>query len=139
MMTKNDMFLEAISFVSELTGVPKNNIMSKRRFRDAIVSKHFLRYYLRKNFNMTQTKIGLLTNCSHSNAYHSIKYVLDYSMFDETYKMYKESIDRKYLSSPTTKREVVLKILNSHRTNEFKCNEILKLIKQADESNKPSE
>ena len=94
-MQSSDAFLEAISFVSNLTGVPQIDIMKKSRERNLVVSRHFLRYYLRRNFEMTFKEVGDLTNGHHSSVIHSVRYVEDYSLFDKTYKLYKESIDAK--------------------------------------------
>ena len=64
--TNRDNLVEALSFVSELTGVKEVDIISKGRFRDNVVARHFVRYYLRKNFDMTLESIGDLSKVLHS-------------------------------------------------------------------------
>tara|TARA_B110000967_G_scaffold128632_1_gene131391 strand:+ start:7956 stop:8357 length:402 start_codon:yes stop_codon:yes gene_type:complete len=127
-MQSSDAFLEAISFVSDLTGVPQVDIMKKSRARNVVVSRHFLRYYLRRNCNMTLQKVGGLTNGHHASVIHSVKYVEDYSLFDKTYKLYKESIDAMVFTQKITPREKITKVLVSQRNNEFKCNAILEIV-----------
>ena len=78
--------------------------------------------------------IGKLTQGHHASILHSIKYVEDYSLFDKTYNLYKESIDSKVLVSSVTKREEIYKILSSTKNKEFKCNAILALMKKENES-----
>ena len=123
-----DNFQEAISFITNLTGVDEADMLSKSRFRDGVVAKHFLRYYLRENFNMTYEMIGELTNCHHATVIHSLKYVKDYSLYDKTYRLYKSSIDTNVLDVETTERELITSILYKRKSNEFKCNAILSLI-----------
>tara|TARA_R110002153_G_C12899283_1_gene451968 strand:+ start:4 stop:411 length:408 start_codon:yes stop_codon:yes gene_type:complete len=129
-MQSSDSFLEAISFVSNLTGVPQMDIMKKSRERDLVVSRHFLRYYLRRNCKMTFKEVGDLTNGHHSSVIHSVRYVEDYSLFDKTYKLYKESIDAKVFVQKLTPREKITKVLVSQRNNEFKCNAILEVVQE---------
>ena len=129
-MQSSDAFLEAISFVSNLTGVPQIDIMKKSRERNLVVSRHFLRYYLRRNFEMTFKEVGDLTNGHHSSVIHSVRYVEDYSLFDKTYKLYKESIDARVFVQKLTPREKVTKVLVSTRNNEFKCNAILEIVQE---------
>ena len=129
-MQSSDAFLEAISFVSNLTGVPQIDIMKKSRERDLVVSRHFLRYYLRRNFEMTFKEVGDLTNGHHSSVIHSVRYVEDYSLFDKTYKLYKESIDARVFVQKLTPREKITKVLVSARNNEFKCNAILEIVQE---------
>jgi len=132
--TSRDNFVEALSFVSELTGVKEIDIMSKTRFRDFVVARHFVRYYMRKNFGMTLESIGDLTNGHHASVIHSVKYVEDYSLYDKTYKLYKESIDSRYMPSKLTTRDRVYRILSSGKNKEFKCNAVLALIRELNES-----
>jgi hypothetical protein len=129
-MQNSDAFLDAISFVSNITGVPQVDIMKSGRQRDSVVSRHFLRYYLRRNCKMTFKEIGDLTNGHHSSVIHSVRYVEDYSLFDKTYKLYKESIDARVFVHKLTPREKITKVLVSQRNNEFKCNAILEIIKE---------
>tara|TARA_R110001606_G_scaffold280106_1_gene428623 strand:- start:271 stop:672 length:402 start_codon:yes stop_codon:yes gene_type:complete len=129
-MQSSDAFLEAISFVSNLTGVPQIDIMKKSRERNLVVSRHFLRYYLRRNFEMTFKEVGDLTNGHHSSVIHSVRYVEDYSLFDKTYKLYKESIDARVFVQKLTPRDKVTKVLVSTRNNEFKCNAILEIVQE---------
>tara|TARA_B110000977_G_scaffold173020_1_gene225850 strand:+ start:2593 stop:2994 length:402 start_codon:yes stop_codon:yes gene_type:complete len=129
-MQSSDAFLEAISFVSNLTGVPQIDIMKKSRERNLVVSRHFLRYYLRRNFEMTFKEVGDLTNGHHSSVIHSVRYVEDYSLFDKTYKLYKESIDARVFVQKLTPREKITKVLVSARNNEFKCNAILEIVQE---------
>lgn len=129
-MQSSDAFLEAISFVSNLTGVPQMDMMKKSRERDLVVSRHFLRYYLRRNCKMTFKEVGDLTNGHHSSVIHSVRYVEDYSLFDKTYKLYKESIDAKVFVQKLTPREKITKVLVSQRNNEFKCNAILEVVQE---------
>jgi len=129
-MQSSDAFLEAISFVSNLTGVPQIDIMKKSRERNLVVSRHFLRYYLRRNFEMTFKEVGDLTNGHHSSVIHSVRYVEDYSLFDKTYKLYKESIDARVFVQKLTPREKITKVLVSTRNNEFKCNAILEIVQE---------
>lgn len=137
--TNRDNFVEAISFVSELTGVNEIDMMSKRRVRDHVVARHFLRYYLRKNFNMTYESIGDLTNGHHASVIHSVKYVEDYSLYDRTYKLYKESIDDRFKPDKITTRDRVYRILSSNKNKEFKCNAIIALIREENESERTIE
>lgn len=130
----SDNLVEALSFVSELTGVKEVDIMSKGRYRDNVVARHFVRYYLRKNFNMTFESIGDLTKGHHASVIHSVKYVEDYSLYDKTYRMYKESIDNRFVAKKFTTRDRIYRILSSNKNKEFKCNAILALIQEKNES-----
>lgn len=129
-MTNEEKFLEASNFVSQLTGVDTKLTISKLRHRDVAISRHLLRYYLRRNFDMTYQLIAKLTNGHHSSAIHSFTYIRDCAMYDKTYKVYKDSIDAMFINDNLTQREKVIRILSKERSNEFKCNEIINLIKE---------
>ena len=130
---------EAIGFITNLTGVDEADMLSKSRQRDGVVAKHFLRYYLRENFNMTYEMIGNLTNCHHATVIHSLKYVKDYSLYDKTYRLYKDSIDTNVLGIIRTDREIITSILYKRKSNEFKCNAILALINDIKNGKQTSE
>lgn len=129
MITNDAKFREAINFVSELTGTPIKDMLSPRRFKDAAVGRHFFRYYLRRNYSMPYQKIADYTKSNHATVINSIKYVENYSLFDKTYKEYKDRIDDRYLHNCLTRRDKVMKILKAKGGFEFRCNKILELIK----------
>ena len=132
-MTNEDKFLEASTFVFELTGIDTRLIKSKSRYRDVCIARHLVRYYLRINFDMTYEVIAKLTNGHHSSAIHSFRYINDCAMYDKTYKLYKDSIDATSITTKLTQREKVIRVLSKDRSNEFKCNQIINLIKEEHE------
>lgn len=144
MISNNDKFLEAISFVSNLTGTPTRKILSKKRDIDYVVPRHFLRYYLRKIFDMKLQSIGGFTNSHHATVIHSIKFVNDYSLFDKTYRSYKNSIDdlkesdveNKLISESLRLKVEVMEIIKRKNSYDFKCNQLLNLIQKENESSR---
>jgi len=118
----------ALDFVSELTSVSREDIMSKSRERETSVARHFLRYFLRTRFNMSYQSIAWYTNSNHATAMHSVKYVNECTVYDKVYRMYKESIDRGVIYNGRGFRERVVKILKSKRNTEFKTNELVDLL-----------
>jgi len=132
--------IEALSFVSNLTGVSEANILSKKRNRDYSVARHFLRYYLRKNSKMTLKEVGSITSSHHATVIHSVQFVHDYSEYDTTFKLYKDCIDRRVLVKPLTSRDLVSQIIRSQKSSHAKCNLIMELItKEKNESSRANQ
>tara|TARA_R110002020_G_scaffold153128_7_gene332279 strand:+ start:283 stop:708 length:426 start_codon:yes stop_codon:yes gene_type:complete len=129
-MTRQEEFDNALSFVSELMGVAEIDIVSKSRDRDIAVARHFVRYYLRSKCKMTFQMIADFTNSNHATVIHSVKYVHDCSAFDKVYRLYKESIDSGILSNVTSLREKISSILRAKNCTEFKVNSLILLIKE---------
>ena len=117
-----------LDFVSHLVGVPEIDIVSKKRFRDAVIARHFLRYLLRTKFDLTYQTIGDLTNCNHASAIHSVKYINECARFDKLYSSYKESIDSGVIENHSSARTDINNILSARRNNEYKCNALISLI-----------
>tara|TARA_R100000541_G_scaffold49989_1_gene57173 strand:- start:1208 stop:1627 length:420 start_codon:yes stop_codon:yes gene_type:complete len=129
-LSKNDEFYEGLQFVSELIGVSEQDIMSKDRFRDAVIGRHFLRYYLRDKCNFTYQSIADLMDCNHASVIHSVNYVKDCVRYDKLYSLYKHSIDSGVLKTTTNVRLGISNILSSAKNNEFKCNAIISLVNE---------
>lgn len=144
-MERSDIEIEAIEFVSNLTGVPSTDILSVSREDDVIVSRHLFRYYLKMNSKMTLKEIGAATfslnakTSRHAIAIHSVKTVNSCATYDRTYKRYKEAIDNKELDLAILPRVAISRILRRQMNNQMKCNALLELFKtEEDESDRTS-
>lgn len=126
--TKQDEFDYALGFVSDLTKVASIDIVSKSRYRDHVVARHFLRYFLRTKSQMGFQTIADFTGSNHATVIHSVRYVEDCAKYDRVYRTYKESIDKGILSDASSFRRRIKTILNAKRVNEFKCNALIDLM-----------
>ena len=63
-------------------GVPSETAITKRRFSDAMLYKHAIRYAIRTVTGMPLQNIGKMLNCDHSTIVHSIKFVNDAAIGD---------------------------------------------------------
>tara|TARA_X000001382_G_scaffold101953_2_gene76658 strand:- start:1077 stop:1499 length:423 start_codon:yes stop_codon:yes gene_type:complete len=124
----------AIQFVSDLIGVSPIDIMGKTRVRDAVISRHFLRYYLKNKCFFTFSEIGRMTGCNHATVIHSVKYVEENAPYDRLYSLYKDSLDKGILKTNSDIRVSISRILNTRRSNEFKCNALISLLNERIES-----
>tara|TARA_R110002096_G_scaffold111202_2_gene242812 strand:- start:695 stop:1096 length:402 start_codon:yes stop_codon:yes gene_type:complete len=124
--------VEALTFVSKLTGELQGNILSKGRKRDYVVARHLLRYYLRKHTKMTLAAIGKVTDSRHATVIHSVKYVYEYAEVSPSFKAYKDSIDSKSLIEPQEVRDLVTLIIKSQKGTQEKCDLIMAIINKED-------
>jgi len=129
-LSKTDEFYQGLRFISELVGVTEEAVVSKDRFRDVVIARHFLRYYLREKCNFTYQSIGDLMDCNHASVIHSVKYVNTCVKYDKLYSLYKHSIDSGVLKTTTNVRLGISSILSSAKNNEFKCNAIINLVNE---------
>jgi len=127
-MTRQEEFDYALGFVSDLTKVAAIDVTSKSRYRDHVVARHFLRYFLRSKYGMNLQDIADFTKSNHATVIHSVRYVEDTSKYDRVYRTYKDSIDRGFLVDAATFRNRVNVILKAKRVNEFKCNALIDLM-----------
>ena len=120
----------ALEFISDLIGVSSIDIMGKTRIRDAVIARHFLRYYLKNKCLFSFSEIGRMTGCNHATVIHSVKYVEDCAPYDRLYSLYKDSVDKGILKTNSDIRVGISRILASRRSNEFKCNALISLLNE---------
>ena len=129
-LTKKEELDYALEFISDLIGVASIDIMGKTRLRDAVIARHFLRYYLKNKCFFTYSEIGRMTGCNHATIIHSVKYVEECAPYDKLYSLYKESVDNGILRTNSDIRTGISRILNARRSNEFKCNALISLLNE---------
>ncbi|BAQ92977.1 chromosomal replication initiation protein [uncultured Mediterranean phage uvMED] len=129
-LTKNEELDYALDFISELIGVSTIDIMGKTRIRDAVIARHFLRYYLKEKCQFTYSEIGRMTGCNHATVIHSVTYINECADYDKLYRLYKDSIDNGILKTNSDIRVGISRILNARRSNEFKCNALISLLNE---------
>lgn len=129
-LTKEQELDYGLDFISELIGVSSIDIMGKTRLRDAVIARHFLRYYLKKKCYFTYSEIGRMTGCNHATVIHSVRYIDEVTEYDKLYRLYKDSIDRGVLKTNSDIRVGISRILGARRSNEFKCNALISLLNE---------
>lgn len=63
-------------------GVPSETAVTKRRFSEAMLYKHAIRFAIRTVTGMPLQNIGNMLNCDHATVMHSIKFVNDCQVGD---------------------------------------------------------
>lgn len=63
-------------------GVPSETAVTKRRFSEAMLYKHAIRFAIRTVTGMPLQNIGKMLNCDHATVMHSIKFVNDCQVGD---------------------------------------------------------
>lgn len=125
---------EALSFVSDLTGIDEKEIVSKNRNKEIVMARHLTRYYLRTHYNFSLQVIGKLTNGHHASIIHSVDYINDCAKFDRVLNSFKNKVDEVYsIPEQTSTKMKVLDVLNSKKNVYIKCNRILDIIKESNE------
>lgn len=121
---------KALQFVGELMHVNPIDIMGGSRERRIVISRHLVRYYLRKRHNITWTEMGRVMKCTHATIIHSIKFIEETAQVDLYINTLKQSVD--YLKLPThfSMREKLLHALKCHSTNNCRVEHILEIVRE---------
>ena len=102
--------------VSEVTGVPKNDIIGTDRFKQKVFARHLFCYFARTKTNATLLQIGNALNRHHSTVINSLRLIDDMiSIDDELTKDYVQKIDSYILNK--YQQDKVLKIFLPYDTD----------------------
>lgn len=66
---------ELLSIVSQVSGVPAGDIISRSRKRDVCIAKQLYAYFLRKKFHLKLIQISDIMKCHYATVLHSLNVV----------------------------------------------------------------
>lgn len=85
---------QLLSIVSQLTGIPSEDILSRTRKRNVTNAKQLFAYFLRYKFNLKLKQISDIMNNDHTSVIHCIKVIENMKFIkDELVLKYIEDID----------------------------------------------
>jgi len=85
---------QLLDIVSQLTGVPKEDIISPKRYRNITNAKQLYAYFLRIKFHMKLKQISAIMKNDHSSVMHSLKVINNMlSIKDESTLRYIDAIN----------------------------------------------
>lgn len=87
-------YQQLLSIVSQLTGIPEEDILSKTRKRNVTNAKQLYAYFLRNRFHLKLKQISGIMNNDHTSVLHCLKVIENMKFIkDEAVLKYIEDID----------------------------------------------
>jgi hypothetical protein len=125
----NDVYLEAVDFISDLIGVDPVEMMQKNRRRDLTTARHALSYYLRKHTDLSFQAIGnLMGGKHHATILHGCKLIEESAPYNFYIRTIKEAIDELKMSNNRTLRQEILRCLGVYSNDNTRTAAIIRVI-----------
>lgn len=87
-----------IESVCSYFSISFHKLLTKRRYKELVLARQIIIYFLRKHLGLSWTEIGKVFNRDHTTAIHSFTSVRDYFDTDEWFRKQVMEIENKILS-----------------------------------------